>query len=140
MSSHAENLMEEWKALRSEIARKQDFAERLVLTTVAGNLAIYSFTFSLQHIAPYNAFIALVPSILTTISYFWMLRSLYSGLRIVKYIKEYIEPKLGLNWETWVQLSRRPTQRKGEVKIGEDFYRLLYYFGSCPDLVQSHQS
>lgn len=135
MSSHVENLMEEWKVLRGEIARKQDFAERLVLTTVAGNLAIYSFTFSLQRIAPINAFIALVPIILTTVSYFWMLRSVYSGLRIVRYIKEYIEPNVGLYWETWVHLSRRPTQPRGEVRIGEDIYRLLYYFFLVVSLV-----
>ena len=34
MPTHKESLMAEWKSLREESAKKQDFVERLILTTV----------------------------------------------------------------------------------------------------------
>ncbi len=128
MSENIHNLMEEFKELRQEGARKNNFVERLILTTIAGNLAIYSFAFTLQSLSPLNAFIALLPIILTTMSYFWILRSLYSGLRIVKYIKEQIEPATGLGWEGWLQKPREKTQSDGKIKWWEDVFGLFYHF------------
>ncbi len=122
-----DNLIEEWKKLRDEVARKQIFVERLVVITVSGNLAIFSFASSLQRIDPVNAFIALLSILLTTISYFWILRNLLSGFRIAKYIKEYIEPKTGLNWETWLGVSRRGTQQEGKIKMRADFFSIFYH-------------
>ena len=128
MSVNKENMMEEWKSLRNEIARKQDFVERLVLTTATGNLVIYSFAFSLQELAPMNAFIALLPIFLTTITYFWILRNLHSALRIVKYIKEKIDPNTGIGWENWIQQSRRVAQPKGRIRVNENVFSLFYHF------------
>ena len=117
MPDISENLMEEWKSLREEIGRKQEFAGRLVLTTTAGNLAIYSFAFSWKELSPMNAIVALLPVFLTTICYFWILRDLYSSLRIVKYIRSEIEdPKKGPFWETWVwnsRLGKHPARNEG---------------------------
>lgn len=127
MANENRDLIEEWKVLRDEIARKQSFVERLVVTTVAGNLTIFSFAASLQGITPVNAFIALLPMLLTTISYFWILRNLYSGFRIAKYIREYIEPKTQLNWEAWMSLSRRKTQPEGRMKIRADVFAVYYH-------------
>lgn len=127
MPTHKESLMAEWKSLREESAKKQDFVERLILTTVTGNLLIYSFAFSLQEFSPINAFIALMPVILTTISYFWILKDLHSALRIFKYIKTVIEPAVGTGWENWVQKSRQETQPKGKIKVEENIFTLIYH-------------
>lgn len=146
MSSNAENLMEEWKSLRDEISSKQEFAGRLVLTAVAGNLAIYSFAFSWKDLAPMNAFVALLPIFLTTMSYFWILRDLHSALRIILYIRIKIESqKIGLGWETWVWAYRTQKhavkgdgqeeralegeiEREGGIRWWEDVYGLFYHF------------
>lgn len=128
MSKNTKNLMEEWKQLRQEGDRKHDFVERLVLTTIAGNLAIYSFAFSLHELAPLNAFIALLPIFLTTMSYFWILGYLYSGLRIIRYIKEKLEPDMGLGWEDWIQEPREKIQPGGTINIKENIFCLFYHF------------
>jgi len=125
---NVEHLMEEWKELRKEGNRKQMFVERLLLTTIAGNLAIYSFAFSKENPSLLNASIVLLPVFLTTISYFWILRNLYSGLRCIKYIAEKIEPYTGLGWEKWLIKGREKTQTKGKIYLFEDIFKIFYHF------------
>lgn len=127
MYNNNADLMEEWKSLRQEVARKQSFVERLVLTTIAGNLAIYSFAFSLQSHYPIDAVVALLPIILSAMSYFWILRSLYSVQRITKYIKDRIEPHTGLNWESWLLLTRSRMQTDGKIKLRENIFGVFYH-------------
>ena len=127
MSQSNTHLIEEWKMLRHEIDEKQRFVERLVISTAAGNLAIFSFASSLQGLAPMNAFVALLPIILTTMSYFWILRNIYSGFRIAKYIKDAIEPQTSFNWETWINKSRKKTDPGGKPRKGTDFFGVYYH-------------
>lgn len=128
MKAQNEHLMTEWKELRDEIARKQAFVEKLIVTTVTGDLAIFSFV-SIQQIPyPINAFLALVlPLILTTLSYFWIRRYFYSGARIARYIKETIEPHAGLGWEKWLSSIRRETEPDGKVKFNADIFGVFYH-------------
>jgi len=123
-----EGLMQEWKELRDEIARKQNFVERLILTTVTGDLLIFSFAATQQISHPVNAFIALtLPVLLTTLSYFWILRYFYSGARISKYIKDVIEPKTGLNWENFVNSIRKKTDPGGKVRFKADTFSVFFH-------------
>lgn len=128
MKEQNEYLMTEWKELRDEISRKQAFVEKLIVTTVTGDLAIFSFV-SIQQIPyPINAFLALVlPLILTTLSYFWIRRYFYSGARIARYIKEMIEPQTGLGWEKWVNSIRRETDPDGNVRFNADIFGVFYH-------------
>ena len=138
MPDRTESLMEEWKSLREESQRKQDFVERLVLTTVTGNLLIYSFAFSMQELTPINAFIALLPIFLTTMSYFWILKDLQSALRIVTYIKNVIEPNIGTGWENWMQQARQEAQPQGKIRIEENVFTLFYHFFLWVSLIVSY--
>ena len=124
--ANPEHLLEEWKMLREEVASKQDFASRLALTIVAGNLAIYSFASALQSLAPWNALVALLPVFLTTTAYFWYLKDLSSAQRIFLYCKE-IEKNTGLGWETWVQKRREGTQPAGKITPRTCVFCLLYH-------------
>jgi hypothetical protein len=123
MPQKKEYLLDEWKILREEIARKQAFNERLTITQVAGNLAIYSFSlssssgfFGMPPMASLRPVIALLPVVLSTLVFYWILKENYSVLRIVWYIKKYIEPKTGLKWETSLQELRGSVG--GEQKQG----------------------
>jgi hypothetical protein len=120
-------LIEEWKNLRDEISRKQSFVERLILASVGGNLAIFSLAATGQIPSPVNAFVALLPIILTTLSYFWILRNFYSGARIASYIKEIIEPKTGLGWETWLNSLRRETEPGGKITFRADIFSVYFH-------------
>ncbi len=128
MKEQKEYLMTEWKELRDEISRKQAFVEKLIVTTVTGDLAIFSFV-SIQQIPyPINAFLALaLPLILTTLSYFWIRRYFYSGARIARYIKEMIEPQTGLGWEKWVNSIRHETSPEGKVRFNADIFGVFYH-------------
>jgi hypothetical protein len=128
MDKDNDALLQEWKELRSEITRKQSFVETLIVTTVSGDLLIFSFAATQQIIHPVNAFIALaLPLILTTLSYFWILRYFYSGVRISKYIKDVIEPETGLNWETYVNSIRGKTDPGGKVRFRADTFSVFYH-------------
>ena len=127
MPEETADLMEEWKSLRDEVARKQEFVERLILVTVAGDLAIFSFAATRQIPTPIDAFIALLSIALTTASYFWILRNFYSGMRISQYIKDVIEPKTGLYWENWVHQSRRRTDPGARPRIHTDVFSNFYH-------------
>jgi hypothetical protein len=127
MPEETADLIEEWKSLRDEIARKQGFVERLIVVTVAGDLAIFSFAATRQIPTPVDAFMALLSIALTTLSYFWILRSFYSGMRIAQYIKEYIEPKTGLHWENWRNQSRRRAQPEAKPRIQADIFSTFYH-------------
>jgi len=127
MPEETADLMEEWKSLRDESARKQEFVGRLILVTVAGDLAIFSFAATRQIPTPVDAFIALLSVALTTLSYFWILRNFYSGMRIAQYIKDYIEPKTGLHWENWRNQSRRRGQPQAKPKIQADIFSTFYH-------------
>lgn len=122
------NLVEEWKILRDEITRKQNFVEHLIITTVAGDFAIFSFAFSLQDLAPISAFVALLPMVVTTISYLWILRYLVSGFRISLYIKERIEPMAGTGWETWLSSLRKRMSPGGKMRFGSDVFAVFFHF------------
>jgi hypothetical protein len=119
-------LIEEWKTLRDEIRQKQQFEYRLILTSATGNLAIFSFAFSLQDISPVNAIVALLPIIFTTIVYLWLLKNIYSITRIVLYMTQNLEKEVGLNWETWIQSNRRKIQPGGKIKTSTNIHRLYY--------------
>jgi len=128
-------LVEEWKSLRDEIARKQSFVERLVLTTVTGNLAIFAFASSQEEIAPANAFLALLPIVLTSLAYFWILRNLRSGYRISDYIRERIEPHTNFGWETWLVRARPPSETTPKGPVASNFFAVFYNSLLCVSLI-----
>ena len=98
-------LLEEWKELRGEIARKQASAERVILGAAVGNFTIMAF--ALKDTAIQGIFIALLPTVVSTISYAWFLAYLYSGFRISRYIQDQIEPKMPIvGWERWLSKLR----------------------------------
>jgi hypothetical protein len=43
MKDEEEFRLEEWKSLRQEVARKQEFCERLILGIIGANFAIHAF-------------------------------------------------------------------------------------------------
>jgi hypothetical protein len=93
--------LEEWKALREEIVRKQTFVESTWIAASAASLA--AMAFGLKESSTEGIAICLLPTILTSIVYFWILTRVYSGFRIANYIKTVIEPDIaGLNWENWL--------------------------------------
>jgi hypothetical protein len=73
-----------------------------------------------------NAFLALLGIVLTSLSYFWILKNLYSGFRIAAYIREYIEPHTGLNWETWLLRSRSASEPLPKHPPVNDFFRVFH--------------
>jgi hypothetical protein len=135
--SDSGHLIEEWKSLRDEIARKQSFVERLVLTTVTGNLAIFAFATAQKDLAPANAFLALLPVVLTSLSYFWILRNLQSGFRIAEYIRECIEPNTSLGWETWLVRARPPSETSPRAPLASKFFAVFYNSLLCVSLIVS---
>jgi hypothetical protein len=112
MTNEEKDLLDEWENLREEVARKQDFGQQLILSTVAGSFAIFSF--ALRDLSMLNAFLALLPIIIITFAYYWILKDSYSAMRITKYLREYIEPKTKLHWETWLQMFREEQRIRRE--------------------------
>jgi hypothetical protein len=98
-------LLEEWKILRDELSRKQELVERVVLSMAGANFAILSLALTEQ--SELSLLIALLPTIVTSIGYLWLLSFVYSALRIATYIKEVLEPKIGeIEWEGWIKKVR----------------------------------
>jgi hypothetical protein len=85
-------ILEEWKELRAEIARKQSFGERIRVATGAANLAIMAF--GLKDCGIEGAIVCILPIIVTSLSYVWLLTYIFSGRRIALYIKEKLEPNI----------------------------------------------
>jgi hypothetical protein len=51
--------------------------------------------------------IALLPTVVTSIGYLWLLSFVYSAFRIATYIREVLEPKVGqFAWEGWIRKTR----------------------------------
>lgn len=126
-------IFEEWKSLRGEIARRQESIERILLASIAGSGAIYSFALK-DSSEVISALFVLLPIITTTISYYWILTIIFSTTRISKYISEYIEPNLsGLGWEKWV--NRPENARHNNARLPKvTTYGLIYnctYLVSC---------
>ena len=119
-----DGLLEEWKSLRAEIARRQETIERILLASTAGTGAIYSF--ALNKIDSISVLLVLLPIVTTTISYYWMLTIIYSTARISKYISENIEQKLpGFGWEKWINRPENATyNNSGLPKVTT--YGLIY--------------
>lgn len=94
-------LIAEWKELRDELARKQELGERVVLSMAGANFTILAL--ALTEKSQISLLIALLPTIVTSIGYLWLLSYVYSALRIATYIKDVLEPKIGkLEWEGWI--------------------------------------
>ena len=122
MPSKTMYLIEEWKSLREEITHKQSFTERLIVSSVGGNLAIYSFALgeALGEPTVLSAFLALLPIVLTTMTYIWLLRGIKSIQRIRKYIIEVLAPELGVVWEIYVQPFRdEKVATRGKENVAE---------------------
>ena len=94
-------VLEEWKELRSEIARKQAFAERILVSVAGINFAIIAY--GIRDCAIEGIAVCLLPTIVSSVAYLWLLSYIYSGFRIAAYIKEVLEPKIkGFQWESWL--------------------------------------
>lgn len=94
-------ILEEWKNLRTEIGRKQAFAERMLVATGGINFAVLAF--GLRDSRLEGVAVCLLPTIITSIVYLWLLTYIYSGFRIAAYIRTEIEPIVpGINWENWL--------------------------------------
>lgn len=94
-------IMEEWRVLRSEIARKQAFAEQILVTIGGANFAVIAY--GVKDLSFEGVFVCLLPTIISSVAYLWLLTYIYSGFRIAAYIKTELEPKIsGMNWENWL--------------------------------------
>jgi hypothetical protein len=97
-----DNRIEEWKSLRDELASKQAFCERIVLTTVGANLAIYAY--AMRDPITVNSIPALMlPPFLGSIAYYWLLTHIHSGRRIAYHLRCDLEHALGFKWEETVE-------------------------------------
>ena len=101
----AVDYLDEWKSLRDEVARKQDFSERLILTTAAGSFAIYAF--AAKDLKPENAPIALLPIFIATMAYLWLLRNMSSVQRIETYLMAKNANMTPLSWIEWIHDARK---------------------------------
>jgi hypothetical protein len=112
--------LEEYKALRTEIANKQSSIERIILSTIAGNFAIYSFGLTGKPAErPLCWLVALIPALVSGVACSWITKNVRSCENIANYIRLEIEKNVnGLHWETTLA-DRRLLQRKPE------FWRLL---------------
>lgn len=121
-------VLEEWKQLRTEIAQKQAFVQRILVTTGGANFAI--IVFGMRDSGIEGIAICLLPTILTSVVYLWLLTQVYSGFRIAAYIRTELEPKIpGLNWENW--LSANANKYKFRFK---NVYSLLAIASYCISL------
>jgi hypothetical protein len=94
-------ILEEWKELRAEITRKQSFAEHILVAAGAANFAILAY--GLKDCAIEGVAVCLLPTVVTSVVYLWLLTYVFSGFRIASYIKKELEPKIpGFNWENWL--------------------------------------
>jgi general stress protein CsbA len=118
--------LEEWKMLRGEIARKQDAEERILISAIAANGVIYSFSLNtlINNMSPLSAFLPLMPIIIFTLAYFWILRNVYSVTRIVHYLVINIEKDTEFAWETWLRNTR--IEGIGMKPVYEITYWLFY--------------
>lgn len=111
--------LEEWKSLREEIARKQNYAHQIFISLTGANFAIYAFlsqqVSSEGKITPIHLIVCLFPIILTVIAYYLNLLHEHSSRRIAHYIKFKIESisDIGIKWESW--LSKKRNNSKSQV-------------------------
>lgn len=105
MCNECDNRLEEWKSLREEIARKQASCERIALSAVGANLAVYSL--ALQNIESATVIaVLMLPPFLASVGHYWILTHFHSVRRIAKYIRDVLEPKTGIGWENELKTVR----------------------------------
>jgi hypothetical protein len=101
-----ETILEEWKELRAEITRKQSFAEHILVNLGAANFAVIAYGIKDSSIE--GVLVCLLPTIITSFGYLWLLTYIFSGFRIASYIRQELEPKLpGFNWENWLSANAK---------------------------------
>ena len=89
-------------------------------------LIIYSFSFTtlINNPNPFNAFLPLLPIMIFTLAYFWILRDVYSVTKIIHYLVMNIETGTDFSWETWLRKTRIEGVRMKSVY--EITYSLFY--------------
>lgn len=107
-----QHTIDEWKNLRAEIARKQSFAEKILVTVGGLNFAIIGFGIRDHNVE--GIVICLLPTVISSVMHLWLLAYIFSIFRIASYIKNEIEPVLDINWEQW--LSNNSGKFKFKIK------------------------
>jgi len=115
--------LEEWKSLREEISRNQDYVQKIFYWTVTLSIGIYSI--GLQKASILSAIIVMLPTIYANFSYYWILTRLYSSKRITKYIKEHLEKHDELYWETNLSEFKIRCSDRSALPPNADIFSLL---------------
>jgi len=109
-------ILEEWKELRAEITRKQSFAEHILVAAGAANFAILAY--GLKDCAVEGVAVCILPTVVTSVVYLWLLTYIFSGFRIASYIKNELEPKIpGFHWRTGSQPMPINSSFESEINI-----------------------
>ncbi len=119
----ADNLLEEYKALRGEIDRNSQIMSNVFLANIAATGALIGYGLD-----KHRAEIFLAPFAFLIPSMFFITSQMQSTRRIASYIRVFLEPALGLQWENrWMALRARkllPIRRKYAASLSA-LYTLL---------------
>ena len=132
--------LEEYKALRTEIANKQSSIQRIILAAVAANFAIYSFSLNRNPAEfPLGWLVALVPSVVSAVACAWITTNVRSCNRIADYIRDHIESEVGDTcWETKIAKKRSGRRKQGLWRLILDPSKMvgifLLFIGGSPCL------
>jgi len=98
-----QNLIEEYKSLRSEIEHNEGSVNILFVANVTATASLIGYGLSKD-----NPFIFLAPFSVIIPSVYFVARKLRSTTRIGSYIRVILEPRLGLAWQTsWLLLRKK---------------------------------